>query len=111
MRRRLRLALLAFGIGVLITAITATVAFVPNWDSAESVREAIFWPNTLLQNLVPVVYGLPNIGTPDHPLYEGTPVNILAFFISFPLAIFVYSIVAYIFLRWRRRVVQMTQQT
>ena len=67
--------------------------------------------NTVLQNLVPVVYGLPNIGTPDHLLYEGTLVNILAFFISFPLAILVYSMVAYIFLRWRKLVTHTTQQT
>jgi hypothetical protein len=109
--KRLILPLLAIGIGTAVTLLAVAGSYVAFHAGAESIGEILLWPNTLLQNLVPIVYGLPNIGTPDHPLYEGTPVNILAFFISFPLAIPVYSIVAYVFLRWRRRALQMTHQT
>ena len=53
------------------------------------------WPNTLLQHLAPA----PNIGMPDHPLYEGTPLNFFAFLVSFPFAVVVYAAVAYVCLR------------
>jgi hypothetical protein len=109
--KRLGLPLLAIAVGTAVALLAAAGSYLAFYAGAESLSEILLWPNTVLQDLVPVVYGLPNIGTPGHPLYEGTPVNILAFFISFPLAILAYSIAAYVFLRWRRRVMQMTQQT
>jgi hypothetical protein len=92
MSRRWIRILLAIGIGVLVTAITAAVSFAMTSRGAESAGEILLWPNTLLQVLVPA----PNIGTPDHPLYEGTPLNFFAFLASFPLAITVYGVVAYV---------------
>ena len=109
--RRFGLPLMAMAVGTAVTLVGAAGSYLAFHAGAVSLSGILLWPNTVLQNLVPLVYGLPNIGTPDHPLYEGTPVNILAFFISFPLAILVYSIVAYIFLRWRKRLMQTTQQT
>jgi len=94
MRRRWVRILLAIAIGVLVTAVTAAAASAFRSDSA---RELVFWPNTLLQSLVLA----PNIGTADHPIYEGTPLNLLAFIASFPFAIVVYSAIAYVFLRYR----------
>jgi hypothetical protein len=93
-RRSVRI-LFALGVGVFVTIVTAAVA---SALSSESVREVVFWPNTLLQYLVPA----PNIGTPEHPLYEGTPLNFLAFLASFPFAVIVYSLVAHVFLRRRK---------
>jgi hypothetical protein len=87
--------LLAIGIGVLITAGTAAAAFALSSRGAESVSEVVFWPNTFLQALVPA----PNIGTSDHPLYEGTPLNFFAFLASFPFAVTLYAFIAYMFLR------------
>ena len=46
-----------------------------------------------MQSLVP----LHNIGTTAHPLYEGTPLNIAALFVSFPVAVLVYGTAAYNF--------------
>ena len=109
--RRFLLVLLAPGIGTLVTAVTAALSYFAFQAGAELLSESLFWPNTLMQSSVPILYGLPNIGTPDHPLYEGTPVNIAAFFVSFPLGILVYSTVAYIFLRRRRYGSQITLQT
>ena len=88
MRRSLSI-LLALGIGTLVTAVTAAISYFTFQAGAESVSEILCWPNTLMQSLVP----LHNIGTPEHPFYEGTPVNIAAFFVSFPLSILVYSAV------------------
>ena len=102
---------MAMAVGTAVTLVGAAGSYLAFHAGSESLSGILLWPNTVLQNLVPVAYGLSNIGTPNHPLYEGTPVNILAFFISFPLAILVYSIVAYIFLRWRKRLMHRTQQT
>jgi hypothetical protein len=99
--------LLALGIGALVTAVTAALSYFAFQAGAELVSEILFWPNTLMQSLVPVH----NIGTPEHPFYEGTPVNIAAFFVSFPLGILVYSAVAYVFVRRRQYDLQTTQQT
>jgi hypothetical protein len=83
--RRSLLILLALGIGTLVTTVTAALSYFAFHGGAELVSEILFWPNTLMQSLVP----LHNIGTPEHPSYEGTPVNIAAFFVSFPLGILV----------------------
>jgi hypothetical protein len=101
------LILSALGIGVLFTALTAALSYFASEAGAELVSEILFWPNTLMQSLV----SLHNIGTTAHPLYEGSPLNIAALFVSFPLAILVYSGVAYAFVRRRQYRFQATQQT
>ncbi|MEQ1935640.1 MAG: hypothetical protein ABL962_17420 [Fimbriimonadaceae bacterium] len=97
--RRFPLILLALGIGILITAVTAALSHFASELGAELASDILSWPNTLLQSLVP----LHNIGTSEQPFYEGTPLNIAAFFVSFPLAILIYGMVAYIALRRRQR--------
>jgi hypothetical protein len=82
----------ALGIGLLVTIVTAAIA---SSLSSESAHEVLFWPNTVLQYLLPT----PNIGTPDHPIYEGTPLNLVAFIASFPFAVIVYGSIAYALLR------------
>src|SRR5437867_2707325 len=97
--KRPLLILSAFGIGVLFTALTAALSYFASQAGAELASEILFWPNTLMQSLVP----LHNIGTTTHPLYEGTALNIVAFFVSFPLAFLVYGTATYIFFRrWQR---------
>ena len=97
MQRRSILILVAVGIGALLTAVTATAAYFASRSGSDRLSEIIYWPNTALQALMPA----PNIGTPGHPLYEGTPLNILAFFASFPAATLIYALIAYLFLRHR----------
>ena len=60
--------------------------------------DAFAWPNTLLQLLVPAH----NIGTAERPMLEGSPLNFLAFLASVPLGAFVYSVIAFVWLRRRR---------
>ena len=93
------LILSAFVIGVLFTALTAALSYFASQAGAELLSEILFWPNTLMQSLVP----LHNVGTTAHPFYEGTPLNIAALFVSFPVAVLVYGTAAYIFLRRRQR--------
>ena len=93
MSRRWVRILLAIVIGAFVTIVTAVVASALTLDSA---RTVVFWPNTLLQYLVPT----PNIGATNHPIYEGTPLNVLAFLLSFPFAALIYGAVAYLCLRF-----------
>ena len=90
--------LIALAIGVFATAATAAASYFASSSGAQTLSEVLFWPNTALQALVPA----PNIGTLDHPIYEGTPLNILAFFASFPFATLVYAGLAYLVLRRRK---------
>jgi hypothetical protein len=83
--------------GMVITALTAALSYSALQAGMELVSKILFWPNTLMQSLAPAH----NIGTPEHPLYEGTLLNFFGFLLSFPLALLVYGAVAYIFLRRR----------
>ena len=92
-------ALQAFLIGTIVTFAFFGVAFVSFEAGYEGLGKAAIWQNALLQALAP----LHNIGTPENPVYEGTPLNFLAFFASVPLGILVYSLVAYTALRLVRQ--------
>ena len=88
----------AVGIGILLTAALASGAFFAYEADAERVADILLWPNTLLQSALPCF----NIGTPERPLCEGTPLNFVAFLASFPVGITAYSTLAYFWLRRRR---------
>jgi hypothetical protein len=64
---------------------------------SETTTRVLTWPNSLLQTLVPCH----NVGTPESPLCEGTPVNLLAYILSYALAWTSYSVIAYLALRPR----------
>jgi hypothetical protein len=44
-----------------------------------------------------------NMGTAEHPVYEGTPVQMLAAFAGIVLSALFYILVAYVWFRWRYR--------
>ena len=83
----------------MLTGALSVGAFLAHSAGAEPVARLLLWPNTLLQWLVPVH----NVGIPAQPLYEGTPLNFLAFLASFPLALSAYSVIAYFGLVKRSR--------
>ena len=91
--------LLAFAIGVLATAALFALSFAADSFGFTSLANAFLWQNTLLQSLAP----LGNMGTSEHPVYEGTPLNFLAFLASVPLGIVIYSVMAYAVLSMVRR--------
>jgi hypothetical protein len=97
MKPRPRRILLATAIGVLITACAAVTAHFAATAGASFLASVLRWPNTLLQAIVP----LHNIGTLEQPFYEATPLNLLAFMASFPLAAVLYSVVSYAILSIR----------
>jgi hypothetical protein len=55
---------------------------------------------------VPMIVGLVpghNIGTPEQPFYEGTPVHVLAAVAAVPLCAIAYTLLAYVLLAIARR--------
>ena len=90
--------IVAIAIGVAITMAMAYASHVAWRNHAEIVSHVLLWPNTLLQTLVP----LNNVNTTEHPVYEATPVNIVAYLASYPIGAVVYSMAAY-FLLFRRK--------
>ena len=94
MKSRTTRGLLATGIGLVLTVGLAGTAYLLHAAGAEGAARAALWQNTLLQSLVP----LNNIGTPEKPIYEGTPLNYVAFIASFPLGFIVYSVISYVVL-------------
>jgi hypothetical protein len=97
MKTRMLTILLSLVIGIVVTTVLTVAASFCFDIGAEVATRILSWPNTLLQSLAPPL----NIGTADKPFYEGTSLNILAYFASFPLSVGVYSAVAYMVLRKR----------
>jgi hypothetical protein len=81
----------AVGIGLAVTAGMESAAYFAHDAGAEGLAHTFTWANTLLQHTVPCN----NIGTAAEPLCEGTPLNLLAYFASFPLSLAAYSFLAY----------------
>ncbi len=84
--------------GILATLLLFGLATVAAQYNHLSIAHGLFWQNALLQSLAP----LGNIGTAEHPVYEGTPLNFLAFGLSFPLGFAAYGFIAFRWLRGRR---------
>jgi hypothetical protein len=100
MKARFPAFLSALVIGIIATLVFTVAAFLSHGVGAEFATRVLSWPNTLLQSLVSPL----NIGTPEKPLYEGTVLNVLAYFASFLLSIAVYTLAAYIVIRRRHAV-------
>jgi hypothetical protein len=72
-----------------MTAVLTAVAFSDN-TSKETAR-VLLWQATLLAQGIP--HG--NIGTLEHPVYEGSPLDLIPVLVSVPLGIPIYTIAAY----------------
>ena len=65
-----------------------------SYDSHPRMTYILYWQGYSLQSLVPA----PNLGTPEHPLYEGTPVHMVAFYAGIPVGVVIYFVAAFLFL-------------
>ena len=90
---------IAAAFGVLLTLLLLAFAVAANAAGHDDVARVLFWPNGFLQGLV----GRHNIGTPEDPFYEGTPLNFLAYVASIPFGFVVYGAIAYVAIRLMRR--------
>ena len=92
--------LLAAALGIAVTVALIGLASAAASTGLDALAKVLFWQNSLLQSLAP----LGNIGTAENHIYEGTPLNFLAFLASIPIGIIVYGSLAYWALhRLRRR--------
>ena len=94
MQLKYRRILIAIGIGAIVTVVTTALAYWAHERGVEELGHWLLWPNTVLQSFVP----LHNIGAQDRPLLVATPLNYMAFLLSFPVSIFIYSVAAYFIL-------------
>ena len=85
-------------IGISVTLLFLAGSFIADAYGHNNLARLLFWHNEVLQNLIPHH----NIGTPENPIYEGTPLNILGFFFSIPLGFAIYGNGAYFALRFFR---------
>jgi hypothetical protein len=76
-------------LGILLTAVIGAEAF----------RWIFLLPWALLGMLVPH----PNIGTPEHPIYEGTPLDLVATVIGLPMSALMNILIVYFVMSWLRR--------
>jgi hypothetical protein len=60
-------------------------------NGAESVRWVFLFPWAVLGTLIPH----PNIGTPEHPFYEGTPLDLTAAVIGLAMSGLMNIVIAY----------------
>lgn len=95
----MRKVALAIVIGIAVTLALLGLAFAADAVGHPGIARALFWNNGILQSLVP----LNNIGSVAHPVYEGTPLNFLAFCASIPLGFVIYGAAAYVALRFVHR--------
>ena len=84
-------ALMAVGIGTTTALALIGLAAVVDELGYESAARILVWPNAWLQSLVPTH----NIGTAEHSVLEGSPLNELAFVASVVVAAIVYSMLAF----------------
>jgi hypothetical protein len=79
-----------------ITAV-ALMAFIAFRENPVSL--IVLWPWPLLARFVP--HG--NIGTAAHPVYEGSPLDLLAALIGLAVSALFYGALVYAILSWRAR--------
>jgi len=92
----LQRTLLALLGGIAITAV-ALIAFIEFRENPVSL--VVLWPLPLFARFVP--HG--NIGTAEHPVYEGSPLDLFAALIGLAVSALFYGALVYTILLWRAR--------
>src|SRR5260370_29595903 len=69
----------------------------------DAVVEIVFWPVPAFMHLVNFLLPPPNIGSPEKPLREGTPLTALAFVVGIGLTWVFYSSLGFLIVWFRRR--------
>ena len=69
-----------------------------------SLVKVLLWPVFLLGPVIGRVLPRGNIGTTEHPAYEGTPIDVLAGFALVGLSIFFYPVATFVVLSLVQRI-------
>ena len=78
--------------GLILTVTLTAVAF--SGSVSRNTARILLWQCMFLAQ------GMPrgNIGSPEHPIYEGTPLDIIPVFVGVPLGIPIYALLTYVIL-------------
>jgi hypothetical protein len=90
---------LSLKIGALLTRADIGAAKLASAAGKEGLASFLFWPNTLLQGLLPCV----PIGAANHRVCEGTPLNFVAYVASILISVALYTLAAFVLTRRRAR--------
>jgi hypothetical protein len=82
-------------VGIVVTLVGLAIAYI---TEGNLLGQICYWQGYLLTSWVPAL----NIGTADHPIYEGTPIHVFAFFMGIPLGMVLYSLLAYAVFGWKK---------
>ena len=87
-------------VGTIITLSTFGFSYVASELKLIKLSHILYWQGWWLQTFIPCL----NIGTAENPACEGTPLNLVVFFLGIPFGIILYSLLAHgaLFI-WRRR--------
>ncbi len=86
----------AFVVGIALTAVSAGAAYLADKFHAPTLGSYLYWPNSLLQAFSPCV---PLSSTDVPGSCEGSPINLLMFFLSFPASIVICALAAFLLTR------------
>lgn len=95
MFKRIMLAAL---LGVTVTLLLIAASFAADDAGHETLSNALFWQNWLLQALVPP----PAVGSSPNPFAEHMPWAFVAWFASVPLGFVIYGVAAFVVMSRRK---------
>ena len=87
----------AFTIGTLVTFASFGASYAASACSLLWLSHLLYWQGWWLQTFLPCL----NVGSPEKPMCEGTPLNLVVSFLGLPFGVVLYSLVAYAIL-WAR---------
>lgn len=85
----------AFLISISLSIVLALIAWGLGESGFPTAARVLLWPSAVLQALV---VG-PNIGTESQPLYEATPIHVVAFYAGLGAQVPIYWVAIYAVLR------------
>jgi hypothetical protein len=87
-------------IGTVITLSTFCFSYAASTSKFIGLSHVLYWQGWWLQTFIPCL----NIGTAENPFCEGTPLNLVVFFLGIPFGIVLYSLLAFgVISIWNRR--------
>ena len=86
-------------IAIGLSGVTTFIGWLAITQGYEGVGRVVLWPATTLQSLIPH----PNIGAPEQPIYEGTLLDIVAFYFGLLLQVPIYWLSVNLGISWKRK--------
>lgn len=87
--------LIAAAIGIMVTLALIALSFAADDAGHETLSNALFWQNWVLQSLIPT----PDITSLANPFAHGLPLPFVVWFASIPLGFVIYGVLAFVTIR------------